>query len=51
MARFFYGMQLILLTTSLLLVAAMLGSLVWVASVRARAVPQVVPADTADDTV
>jgi hypothetical protein len=44
-------MQLILLTTCLLLVAAMLGSLIWLANVRTRAVAQVVSVESADDSV
>jgi hypothetical protein len=43
-------MQAILITSSLLLVAAMLGSL-WLAALRSRTTAQAAPGETADDTV
>ena len=42
-------MQAILLTSSLLLVSAMLGSLAWVAALRTRREPA--PVEPADDSV
>ena len=42
-------MQAILLTSSLLIVAAMLTSLAWLSSVRARDEPAVVPVEPADE--
>ena len=42
-------MQAILLTTSLLLVAAMLGSLAWLSAARARPEPEAVPVETVDE--
>jgi len=44
-------MQAVLLTTSLLLVLAMLGSLVWLSALRPRPETEAVPVDAADDTV
>jgi hypothetical protein len=41
-------MQAILLTSSLLLIVAMLGSLAWL-SARVRAEAEVVPVETADE--
>lgn len=42
-------MQAILLTSSLLLVAAMLASLAWLSAMRARAESAAVPVDAADE--
>ena len=42
-------MQAILLTSSLLLVAGMLGSLAWLSAVRVRAEPEAAPAEAPED--
>jgi len=42
-------MQAILLTSSLLIVAAMLASLAWLSSVRMRPEAEAVPTDSADE--
>jgi hypothetical protein len=42
-------MQAILLTTSLLIIAAMLASLAWLSSIRMRPEAEPVPADAADE--
>ena len=43
-------MQAILLTSSLLLVAAMLGSLAWLAALRDRAESEAVPAEPGESS-
>jgi hypothetical protein len=43
-------MQAILITSSLLIVAAMLGSLAWLAVLRDRAAAEAVPSEPADST-
>jgi hypothetical protein len=43
-------MQAILLTSSLLILAAMLASVVWLSSVRMRPEAEPVPADSADES-
>jgi hypothetical protein len=42
-------MQAILLTSSLLIIAAMLASLAWLAAVRVRAEAEAVPVDRSDE--
>jgi hypothetical protein len=42
-------MQAILLTSSLLIIAAMLASLAWLSSVRMRSAAEVVAVDAADE--
>jgi hypothetical protein len=42
-------MQAILLTSSLLIIAAMLASLAWLAAVRVRVDAEVVPVDRSDE--
>jgi hypothetical protein len=44
-------MQAILLISSLLLVAAMLGSLAWLSAVSVRAEPEAAPAEAPEDHV
>lgn len=44
-----HGMQAILLTSSLLIVVAMLASLAWLASMRVPAEPDVLSVDAADE--
>jgi hypothetical protein len=46
-----HGMQAVLLATSLLLVAAMLGTLAWVSALRQRPQAEAVPAEPVEDTV
>jgi hypothetical protein len=43
------SMQAILLTSSLLLLVAMLGSVAWLATARVRPEAEVVPVEAADD--
>ncbi len=44
-------MQAVLLTTSLLLVLAMIGSLVWLTALRPSPEGEAIPVNPADDTV